>query len=110
MPVRPDGRYKKPVKWMRQVNRDRALSNVPRQTHGDFRPLPQSLKNWQSFPCAVCETGTAWVTYRWRHKYGDNLPAAFLTCQDCKQKDRDEMAAVCKKINARKALMGIKKI
>ena len=109
MPVRPDGRYKKPRKWMRQVNRDLALSNVPKQTRGDFRPLPQRFKKWKSYPCVVCETGEAWVTKKWRDKYGDNLPAVFRTCQACKQADRDEMAAVCKKLNAKKALMGIKK-
>ena len=107
-----DGRYKKPVRWMRQVNRDIALSNVPNLHRGqsDYKPMPSSLKNWKSFPCIVCKTGKAWVTYKWRNKYGDNLPDVFLTCQDCKKVDRDEMAAICNKINRRKAQMGIKKI
>lgn len=105
-----DGRYKKPIKWMRQAQHDLPLSRMPRINHNpDFKPMPAKYKGWKSLPCIDCETGVAWVSKKWRDKYGENLPPAFQRCQDCKKKDRDEMRAACRKLNIRKAQMGIKK-
>jgi len=104
MPIRKDGRYKKPIRWMRQVNRDITLEAVPRELRGGAKAALriQINRKWTKQKCNHCG-GDVWVTARAVHQYGRSW-----TCKACRDESRLECTLAALAVAERKKAMGIK--